>query len=105
MSRPIAVVVSSNSVISDQRSRTSGNFSTKWFGSCKYMEVEVSVNGKINNDIKFSMAIDINNGNDIMKYNDVKNGSRLDYYDSNTFYICEVPSSQRENFMVKFFPV
>ncbi|MBD8497332.1 MULTISPECIES: hypothetical protein [Paenibacillus] len=107
MSRPIAVVVSNFSDLENQRSRASGNFSTVWFGSCKAMDVEVTVDGKINNDITFSMSIDIENGNDIAKYNEVKNGSRLEYYGSNTFYICNVHTSlsERKNFKVTLSPV
>ncbi|WP_409176824.1 hypothetical protein [Brevibacillus fortis] len=108
MSRPIAVVVSSYTDLDDQRSRASGNFSTIWFGTCKAMAVEVTVNGEINNEIKFNMAIDIENGEDIVKYYEVKNGVRLDYYGSNTFYICNVdrpPLSERENFKVTLKPV
>ncbi|NEW06757.1 hypothetical protein GK047_12105 [Paenibacillus sp. SYP-B3998] len=107
MSRPIAVVVSSLSRLDEQWSRTSGNFSTKWFGSCKAMDVEVTVDGKIDNNITFSMAIDIENGNDVVKYNEVKNGSRLEYADSNTFYICNLNPhlSQSKNFKITLRPV
>ncbi len=105
MNRPIAVVVSNYKQLDDQRSRASGNFSTKWFGSAKAMDVEVTVDGKIDNDVTFSMAIDMNNGNDVTKYSEVRNGSRLEYYDSNTFYICNVPLAQQKNFKVTLFPV
>jgi len=105
MSRPIAIVVSSYKRLDDQWSRASGNFSTIWFGKCSSMDVEVTVDGVIDNDVTFSMAIDIANGNDVIKYNEVRNGSRLEYHGSNTFYICNVPLNQRKNFMVKLFPV
>jgi hypothetical protein len=107
MSRPIATVISSYNRLDEQFSRSSGNFSTKWFGSCSTMDVKVTVDGVINNDITFSMAIDIENGNDDVKYNDVKNGSRLQCCESNTFYISNVssPLLLQQNFMVRLFPV
>lgn len=104
MIRPIAVVVSKSEPLDEQRSRTSGNFSTKWFGSCSSMDVEVTVDGAIDNEVTFSMAIDKGGSDDTIFYN-VKNGSRLDYYDSNDFYICNVPLSQRNDFTVKLLPV
>ncbi|MBW6411662.1 hypothetical protein [Clostridium weizhouense] len=104
MIRPIAVVVSSNARLDEQRSRTSGNFSTKWFGSCSSMDVEVTVDGVIDNEVTFSMAID-NGGSDDTIFNEVRNGSRLKYYDSNDFYICNVSTSQRKEFTIKFLPV
>ncbi len=105
MTRPIAIVISNHKSLDDQWSRSSGNFSTKWFGSCSAMDVEVTVDGRIDNDVSFSMAIDIQNGNDKTIFNEVRNGSRLEFYESNTFYICNVPIQQRKNFMVKLFPV
>ncbi|MFJ6268068.1 hypothetical protein [Lysinibacillus xylanilyticus] len=105
MSRPIAVVVSNYKDLDDQRSRSSGNFSTVWFGTCSYMDVEVTVDGVIDNDITFGMAIDISNGEDDLKYNEVRNGSRLTYNGSNTFYICNVHNPKLKNFMVRLFPV
>ncbi|RJX37481.1 hypothetical protein D3P09_21075 [Paenibacillus pinisoli] len=105
MSRPIAVVVSSYTVLTDQRSRASGNFSTKWFSSCSSMDIEVTVDGVANNDITFSMAID-KGGNDELKFSEVRNGSRLAYVSSNTFYICKVntPANQKKNFTVTIKP-
>ncbi|MFC4306642.1 hypothetical protein [Cohnella boryungensis] len=107
MSRPIAVVVSSFTDLADQRSRASGNFSTIWFGSCHSMDIEVTVDGVLNNDITFGMAIDINNGNDELKFSSVRNGSRLSYVSSNTFYICNVAPliTQHKNFTVTIKPV
>ncbi|EPY06536.1 hypothetical protein PAALTS15_15351 [Paenibacillus alvei TS-15] len=106
MIRPIAVVVSNFTNLDEQRSRASGNFSTKWFGECKAMTVEVTVDGEINNDIKFNMTIDISNGNDDTKYFEVKNGAKLEYYSSNTFYISSVqtPLTTRKEFKVTLYP-
>ncbi|MED3804711.1 hypothetical protein P4562_22730 [Lysinibacillus xylanilyticus] len=106
MSRPIAVVVSNYKNLDGQFNRSSGNFSTKWFGNSSAMDVEVTVDGEINKDITFGMAIDISNGEDDFKYSEVRNGSRLQYYGSNTFYICNIHNNLKaKNFMVRLFPV
>ena len=58
MERPIGIIVSEPGPLEGQGSRSSGNFSTKWFGGAHRMLVEVTVDGQIDDSIIFNIAED-----------------------------------------------
>ncbi len=103
MERPIGIIVSEPGPLAGQGSRSSGNFSTKWFGGPHRMLVEVTVNGQVNNEIQFTIAED-KSGSDPARARGVRNNTELDYIESNSLYICETQCPVNENFTVTIKP-
>ncbi|SFF33638.1 hypothetical protein SAMN04487969_12731 [Paenibacillus algorifonticola] len=103
MERPIGIIVSEPHALAGQGSRSSGNFSTEWFGGAHVMLVEVTVDGQIDDTITFNIAED-KSGSDPVRARDVKNNYQVGYIGSNSLYICEVRCPVNKNFMITFKP-
>ncbi|MBD8497333.1 hypothetical protein [Paenibacillus arenosi] len=103
MERPIGIIVSEPRPLAGQGSRSSGNFSTKWFGGAQRMLVEVTVDGQVDETITFSIAED-RSGNDPVKARNVHNNTELEYIESNSLYICETKCPTNKNFTVTIKP-
>ncbi|MFJ6268069.1 hypothetical protein [Lysinibacillus xylanilyticus] len=103
MERPIGIIVSEPGPLPGQGSRSSGNFSTDWFGGEHVMLVEVTVDGQVDGTITFNIAED-SSGSDPTKFKDVHNNSQLQYYKSNKLYLCETRCPPNKNFTVTFKP-
>ncbi|WP_409176823.1 hypothetical protein [Brevibacillus fortis] len=103
MERTIGIIVSEPGPLAGQGSRSSGNFSTKWFGGAHRMLVEVTVDGQVDETIVFSIAED-RSGSDPVKARDVRNNTELGYIESNSLYICETRCPTNKNFTVTIKP-
>jgi hypothetical protein len=103
MERPIGIIVSEPSPLEGQSSRSSGNFSTEWYGGAHIMLVEVTVDGQVDDTIVFNIAED-SSGSDPTKARDVKNNMQLDYIESNSLYIYEPRCCQNKMFTVTLKP-
>lgn len=103
MERPIGIIVSEPGPLAGQGSRSSGNFSTEWFGGAHRMIVEVTVDGHVDDSIIFNIAED-RSGSDPTKARDVRNNTELGYIESNSLYICEARCPAKKNFTVTIKP-
>ncbi len=103
MDRPISIIVSEPGPLPGQGSRSSGNFSTKWYGGKHRMLVEVTVDGEVDETIVFNIAED-KAGSDPTRARDVHHNKELEYIECNTLYICETRCDHNKNFTVTIKP-
>ncbi|MCY9549089.1 hypothetical protein [Lysinibacillus xylanilyticus] len=103
MDRTIAIIVSEPGPLPGQSNRSSGNFSTEWFGGAHRMLVEVTVDGQVDESVIFNIAED-RSGNDSTKASDVRHNTELSYIESNSLYICKTRCPSNKNFTVTIKP-
>ena len=100
MSRPIAIVVSEAQPLTGQTQRSSGNFSSNWYGNTMNCKVVVSDNANAG-IIVFDIKQD-NQGNDPTIRQNVKNGDTFTISSRDNLYIANAVNANGHTFTVTF---